>query len=229
MVVISIIGVLLAMFLYIRPDPTRYVTQSRIQRLQIAIETYHESFYVYPHTLFNGYSPGPNSLQGPYTLPEMLQRKDLRRRDGKSLDAFFDPEDDTEIENDATGKPMFFLDGWDRRMVYYSGAHLVKAMDPTPNAAGDSPQMIPTWLKLAGKIDASTSIPSVAGRYRAEDYYFLGSAGKDGFFGWGVCKSLTNDPNDYSGDDFTTGHDLPPLLDEELALDDTWNYNLGQN
>lgn len=233
MVVISVIGVLLSMFFAIRPDPSIYVTQSRMQRVMMAVETYHESFYVYPHSISNGYTNSLNVLQGPYTLPEMLMRKDLRRRDGKHLDPFFDPEDDTEIENVA-GVPRYFLDGWNRRLVYYSGAQLRNAMDLSH---ANSLQMIPAWLKISGKIDANTVVASVAGRYRAEDYFFLGSAGKDGVFGWNVC-TLTSakpggpeDTGDYTGAEYSILTDLPPPQTPAMmedGFDDMWNHNLGQ-
>ncbi|MGE4157842.1 MAG: type II secretion system protein [Planctomycetota bacterium] len=223
MVVISIIGVLLAMFFAIRPDPSIYVTQSRMQRIQIAVETYHENFYAYPQSFWNGYLDSSNSPQGPFSLPEMLLLKDMRRRDGKYLDPFFDEEDDTEIEI-VIGRKAYFLDGWNQRMVYWSGAQMISTMLTDAN----SPQLIPTWLQLSGKIDASTTIASVAGRYRAEDYYFLGSAGKDGLFGWTVCSSGTNVPTDYSGLAYNIGLPFTNALGAEFEYDDMWNYNLGQ-
>lgn len=223
LVVVAILGILMGMIAGFRPKTEIAETKGIIMLISQSVDSYQSNFYVYPRSSDNGYVDDNNSLvenPGQDGLYWILTRKNMTRRDGKYVETLFEEKDNT--LKDDTGSGVYFTDAWGNRLVYYSGAELV-----SDTSASDSPTCIPRWLRASGKI--STNPDAMAGKYKAEEYYFLGSAASDLNFQWDCVGTGSRNPNDYvmltgAGSWKTAG---PSVSDPTLDDDDIFNYNLA--
>jgi prepilin-type N-terminal cleavage/methylation domain-containing protein len=222
LVVIAVLGILMGMVMSFRPNTEIMETKALIMNLGLAIDQYRSNFYVYPRSSGNGYRDDAGVLQASQTdFYWILTRHDMVRRDGKYVEQLWKPDGNIRTTVGGDGA-TYILDGWGRRLVYYSGAELLS--DPTSN---DTPQCIPHWLVASGKISAYS--PSLAGRYRADDFYFLGSAGGDGLFRYNVVQpGGGHDPEDYIYLGAIGQTDGPSAVEATADDDDIWNNNLGE-
>jgi len=228
----------MALLMAVNPSGESAVTLSRLSRIGSAIETYHEHFQAYPRSyhydvktsIVTGSVTGDyswvdsstgNAVEG--TLKDVLTTRVLRRRDLKYIDQMFVIEDETVELEDG-----YFIDGWDNKFLYYSGAEIYESTRPTNER---NEYVMALWLRAAGALPPDADPVEMKGMHNPNDYYFFMSAGQDGEFSYEVLNSTATDrydPNEYEAKTLSPDNLLPTdtVNPNQEDFDDMTLYNL---
>lgn len=237
LVVIAIISILMGLIMAIAPTGESAVTLARIANISSAVDTYHEHYHAYPRSFH--YDDGVNdyrwkdfstNAETKGTLADLLTVKSLRRRDGKRIARLYDAE---QVEMEEENGHLHFIDGWENKFVYYSGAEIAEAnTDIAPGGAKS--YVIAFWLRAAGGIDSKKTpaeLQAMKGSYNSNNYYFLISAGEDGVFSYLVTAESKEEPSYYkpSATYLTSSNNTGPAeFTGEHEGDDMTNFTINR-